>query len=173
MADGDARKDWVTRVLGVRWDQPAMAQDVAAPASPDLPSVAPVSNVVFQQTRLMWDASRKRAHAQLQVLQAAILADFKEAPVFDEISVLVGRLDGLLARFDDRLTDKLDEALNAATPQDRAQRHREAAAILAEYRAFVDSDPGLRLLDDNPFTAVNIQQTFQDTLDILAAKLAT
>jgi hypothetical protein len=148
----------------------------AAPPTAATPAatvaVPPVSNVVFQQARLVWDASRKKALGLLATVQTALLADFKGTPELGEIRVLSERLQGLLARLDERLSDKLDEALNAADPQVRRQRHEEAAGIVREYRAFVQGDPGLRLLDENPFARVQIRQVYETTLNVLAAKLA-
>ena len=46
-------------------------------------------------------------------------------------------LDGL----DERLIDKLDEALNAADPKQRQARQQEAKVILGDYKAFVANDP--------------------------------
>lgn len=161
--------DIVEKLLGG-----APSTSSAAPSAAPTPerSVPSVASVVFQQSRLVWDATRKKAHAELKMLQDAIRADFKGEPEFAEVDALAGRLDALLERFDERLSDKLDEALNAAAPADRQARQREAAAILAEYRAFVDGDEGLRLLDANPFAPVTIRKVFVEALTVLGSKLA-
>lgn len=140
----------------------------------------PTASVVqLQKSRLDWDSQRKSVQAQLQALErelrAAVAAHNADESVEDEVDDGelgdgVARLYQVLERLDERLVDKLDEALNAEGVQ-RLARQREAAALVREYQAFVDSDPLMAGIDDNGFIPVSIRADTQRTLAALAQQL--
>ena len=140
----------------------------AAPAATAEPK--PVSQVKLQQARLAWDAARQKIQADIATLQKEILAKARGEPDFADIAQVIKGFETLKSRFDKRLIDKLDEALNAG-PEQRPALHREAVAMIDRYQDQVASEPLLRDLDDNPFVQLSVQATLNRTLDYLAQQL--
>ncbi|MBQ0946238.1 hypothetical protein KAK07_23060 [Ideonella sp. 4Y16] len=137
--------------------------------------------VALQQSRLALDGLRQRVSDQLDALEQAVIeqvrahnADADNEDEFDEAELTAGlrRLHTLLDRLDTRLIDKLDEALSASGA-DRQQRHREAQAIVTEYRSFVGSDPLIAQIDANGFLDTAIRREAEQTLTQLAERLQT
>ena len=63
---------------------------------------------------------------------------------------------GLLEHLDERLMDKLDEALNAADAAQRQRLNGEARSIVSEYIDFVRTEDFMQAVDDNGFVDVAI-----------------
>jgi hypothetical protein len=147
----------------------------AAPAPTKAPpGPAAGSLVAFQKSRLDWDSTRKAVQAELQKLEQSILAASKAEPDADEIAAGTKNLYTMLDTLDTRLIDKLDDALNAEKPEQRAKLQDEAYDIVAEYRDFVDSDPLLQEIDQkNGFTQVAIKSRLVATLDDLGSRLVS
>jgi hypothetical protein len=158
--------------LATAGPHPAAAVPAGAPAA--------VSNVVFTQTRLVWDAARKRIQAELNALVKSIHdtvkklnenADAEEEVDPAELQKGIGKLQMILEKLDERLIDRLDEALNAADPKIRQAKHQEAKGIVSEYLAYVSSDPLMAIIDDNGLTATKILATAEAALKTLSSKL--
>jgi hypothetical protein len=158
----------------------ALAKELATPKTPPPAQKEPVSLVVLQKSRLAWDAVRKRVQTELQELERSIVSAVQEHNAaedaedeYDESELAAGtkQLYTILDRLDERLIDKLDEALNAEDPQVRQARHGEAVTIIQEYQAFVDTDPLLAAIDENGFTSSTIRKSITTTLGTLASKL--
>jgi len=137
------------------------------------------SMVQLQKSRLTWDGLRKNIQSQLQALEKSIL-DAVRAHNSDEtieegyeegaVGTAVKQLYTILDKLDQRLIDKLDEALNAKGFAERQSRHAEAAGIVKEYQAFVNGDALLAQIDKNGFTSTNIRAAATTALSDLAAK---
>ena len=162
--------------------EPLLGGQGAAPAPAAAADEAgkKVSNVVFTQSRLVWDATRKKMQADLKALEQSIRETcrrWNDDPDGDD-EIDLGELEGglkklpaLLEALDTRLIDKLDEALNAADADARQARHQEAKAIVAEYLAFVNGDRLLARIDDNGFLPSKVRANVQTALTTLAGKL--
>ena len=141
-----------------------LLQPDAPPAAPPEPSKATeppaakpaeepgTSLVQLQQSRLAWDSLRKRVQTQLKEIEQSILAGVKEHNADEaaedqfeeaEVGAAIKTLHTILGEHDERLLDKLDEALNAKSEAERRDRHQEAAAIIQEYQSFAGSDATL------------------------------
>lgn len=140
---------------------------------------APRSFVDLQKNRLAWDGLRKNVQAQLQSLEQALLAAVKahnaDESAEDEVdeaqaATQVRTIYTLLERLDERLIDKLDEALNAG-PGERERLNAEAADIVKDYQTYVDTDPLIASIDDNGFIDSTILSEVQRTLTQLASQL--
>jgi hypothetical protein len=138
------------------------------------------SNVAFTQSRLLWDATRKKVQSELQTVEQAILQACKkhnENPNKEyeiDLSELATKTKGLyeiLDKLDHRLIDKLDEALNAAEPAKRDALHKEAEGLVKEYMLFVASDPRMAIIDKNGFTSSTIRHEVSEALKLLATRL--
>jgi hypothetical protein len=138
-----------------------------------IPKVAGATgtNVVFQQTRLAWDATRKTIQAEVKKLEDSILASCKEDEEVGIDGVDLTSLSSILERLDSRLIDKLDEALNAQDPAERQRVHLQAKNIVTEYMAFVNDSPLMADIDDSGFTPVAVRKTALSALTLLSSKL--
>jgi len=132
----------------------------------------PQSFVAFTQTRLAWDQTRKAVQADLRKLEAEILARCKDESDFADIEVGAKTLYEMLDVLDERLIDKLDEALNAATPQARQQLHLQAREIVDEYLEFVETDELVADIDANGFVDTAVRATLTTRLNDMAGRLA-
>lgn len=146
-------------------DQPAVSEMADEGA-------ASQSFVVFTQSRLAWDRTRKTVQSELKKLEKAILEVCRDRPYFNEVAGQTHRLFNMLDLLDEALIDKLDEALNAQDPDRRQGLQREAGRIVDDYLAYVNNDPLVREIDDNPFTKVAVRSVLLDTLSDLRQKLA-
>ena len=163
-AAADERSAWIARVLG--FSIPGSGSG-AAPA----PAGGPSPRVTFTQSRLAWDATRKTVHAELQRLEQTVLAECRDEPDYETIAGNARVLYTITDFLDERLIDKLDEALNAQGPQDRIARQNEAREIIDEYIAYMADDELLHDVDDNGFVDMQIQATVSEQLRTIAANL--
>ena len=125
----------------------------ALPAQPGR-KVSPA--VAFTQARLAWDQTRKAVHTDLLKLEAAIVEACKDEANLEDIVAGAKGMFGLLEHLDERLMDKLDEALNAADAAQRQRLNGEARSIVSEYIDFVRTEDFMQAVDDNGFVDVAI-----------------
>ena len=135
-------------------------------------ATGPVSPAVaFTQSRLLWDTTRKQVQVELQKLEATILQETAEEPDAATIAANSKILYTILDFLDERLIDKLDDALNAKTPEDRSKLQTEARDIIDEYIDYMSSDELLHDIDDNGFVDMQIQATVSGQLNAIGSNL--
>ena len=127
--------------------------------------------IAFTQTRLDWERTRKQVQADLRRLEVAVLEACKDEPDFEQISANSGVLYTLLDKLDERLIDKLDDALNAADPVVRQGLHREASGIVDEYLDFVRTEPLIRDIDQSDFISMALGSTLTQQLGAMSQRL--
>ena len=152
-------------------DRLERAAQTAAAAAAEVPSARAAPGVAFTQTRLAWDKTRQKVQSELRKLEASILAICKDEPDVAQIAAGTRNLYTVLDFLDERLIDKLDEALNAADPATRKQRNDEAREIVEEYVDFVESEDLMQDIDDNGFTSVEIKSTLTASLKAIGQRL--
>lgn len=161
----DPKRAWIERVLGVSLPVPAR-EGAARPQPPRAGST-----VAFTQARLAWDGTRKHVQSELQRLEAAVLEDCADEPDFATIKGNAKLLYTVLDFLDERLIDKLDEALNAEAGPARKALTDEAREIISEYTDYVANDDLLRDVDDNGFVDVEIIPAVTSALRAIDAQL--
>ena len=124
----------------------------------------------YKISLLNWEKAKKQVRGELDKLEAAIIEDFADEPKLPAIKSSLKKLEQVLGGFDERLRDKLDEALNAA-PEDRPKLHGQALEVLDEYLDYVDTDGFIDAVDENPFLAVSVRAPLEETLNAIAAQL--
>lgn len=139
-----ARRGWIARVLGF--------DPVSSPSTTD----GRGAKVRLAQARLAWGNARTAAAVELKQVEKAMLQVVGGLRISDEVTANVWRLYAMFDVLDTRLIDKLDEALNATDDIDRKRMQAQAQAITDEYLAFLDKDPLLAEIDDNPFAKVSV-----------------
>jgi hypothetical protein len=150
-----------------------------AATTPSDTKAQPFSLVNAQASRLAWDSTRKKVQAELQNLEKQILAtveqhnnDESAEDEYEMADVAAGakHLYECLDVLDNRLIDKLDDALNAEGPK-REELHGQAKELIKEYQQFVTSDAFMADIDGNPFNPTSIRQMLDRTLTVLASKI--
>jgi hypothetical protein len=162
---------FLERFLGLRRRAPSRPTGDSAP--PPVTSDGPKEGrtVAYRKLLLAWDAAKKKVYAELQKLEQALLDEYADDPDLPEMRQKVRKLDEVLGGLDDRLQDKLDEALNAngsALPA----LHRQAVAVIEDYEAYVENDAFIDALEDNPLMPLSVRKTLATTLAVLGKQLS-
>lgn len=145
------------------------ANPAGAPAGDTNGSEAPKGErvspqVAFTQTRLAWDRTRKFVQEELRRLERAIIDAFEDDAVGPAIAAGTRKLYRILDTLDERLIDKLDDALNASDLEQRASLHRDARAVVSQYLEFLEKDALMADIDDNGFIETSIRSTVEQRL---------
>lgn len=161
--------------------KPAAPPPPPAPPPPAAPKPAPEqqpaaakaegTKVSYAKARLAWDQARKKMRQELEKLEATILAESKDEPDFAEIKAKAEALYDPHRVLDTRLLDALDSAGNAEEPALRAERVDDALDIIDEYLEFIESNPLLQNVDNNPFVPVAVTSALTRTLADIQAEL--
>jgi hypothetical protein len=140
-----------------------------APQSPTAPPPQNTGKVAYAKSRLAWLAARKKIEGDIEKLRAEVVASFEEDGSGPELDKLYrDRVGPVLNRLDESLADKLDDAANAADPAQRQKLIGEARTIIDGYTSYVNGEPLLDDLDNNPFVPVAIKATLTATLSALS-----
>ncbi len=120
-------------------------------------------------SRLAWVDTKKRVEADVEKLRAALAQTYADAPYGKEIDAKFRTVVApVLATFDDRLTEALDDLMNEADEIKRTQAIAGARAVMKDYLSFAMSDKLIGDLDANPFVPLTIRATVTTTLAALA-----
>lgn len=105
--------------------------------------------VSFEALIHQWNARRAELKSQLNQLAGAISKDEDDDDPagFDVPS----KLDQILGKFDNRLTDALDAMRTADGPGPLQKQAGTALAVTREYLGTLDNDPLIRFVADNPY----------------------
>jgi len=150
-------------------DQAEARLGSAAPSP--APQAAAAPSVVFTQSRLAWDKTRKLVQNELRKLELAVLDQCRDEPDYAVIAGNTQALYQVLEVLDERLIDKFDEALNATLEPDRRARQDEAREIVDEYMDYIRSDEFLHAIDDNGFVDVAIVSSLTACLTTVGKQL--
>ena len=138
----------------------AASGKIGKPPPPPNPMAPPedLGEATLERAPQVWHGTRDILDHNINELKRAIRQEYaNEHPtVLDEIDRGVQRVDVILEKLDVRLAQTLERA---GAIKDAAKRKAELASaktILAEYIAFVKSEPLIEHIDKNPF-GVNAQ----------------
>ena len=129
------------------------------------------SLVTYIQAKLAWRTVRTQVQTELQKVEQAILEACNEEPNLGEIAGKVKKLYTILNTLDERLIDKLDDALKAPTPEKKDFADQQSRALIKEYLAFVNGDQLMGAIDNNPFAPVDVKGRLVTTLTDLKNKI--
>ena len=127
--------------------------------------------MVFTQSRLAWDKTRKLVQAELRKLELAVKDQSRDEPDYETIAANTQVIYQVLDFLDERLIDKLDEALNATLEDERRARQDEAREIIDEYLDYIRTDDMLQAIDDNGFVDVAIVSSLNACLTTVGKQL--
>ncbi|WP_424980726.1 hypothetical protein [Leisingera sp. S232] len=125
----------------------------------------------FAVSRLKWQRTRSTMQSELKKLQAAIRSVCDGDPELQTVADSVGELDSYLSRLDERLSDKLDEVVNAEPGNAREDRKTEARSLLKEYQSELSTEFFQAVDGGNGFTNVAIASTAAAALSEIESTL--
>jgi hypothetical protein len=147
-----AEKQWVERVLGVRFAAATSAMAKAA-ESPRPQS----ASTRLHQGLLIWNNTRSYVGQQITRLQQAIVAEMRDEPDIKDIVANISNLEEPIDKLDDSLTDKLSELRATTDPAQQAALSNQARAIVAGFQKYVAEDGLMNEIDDNGFIPLDIK----------------
>jgi hypothetical protein len=142
-------------------------------AKPGKREISPA--IAFTQSRLAWNGAREKIQSELQSLEKAILeaARDEDPEIFAEIKGKTSKLYEILGVRNEKLMDKLDEGFNAEKDSPaQIKAYGEASKLVKDYVSFVNGSPLVQEIDANPFKPVAVKKTLDQTLKVLATRLA-
>jgi hypothetical protein len=168
-ADG-ARKAALAK-LATNAEAAIKANDLtaAAAAVAQLREVLNDRGAKTSKTLPIWQAAKDRANEEIGKLQDALRAT--RYPLFERIADQ--GLNGITGRLQVGLQTALMNLDDANGPA-RADAGVKARQALADFRAFLDSDPLLPLLEENPLGVnITLRMTLPEALDQIEKALAS
>ncbi len=143
----------------------AAAQPTAA-APPSTPAAAP-----FKAGADVWSKTRTLMRGNVAKFKAAVQQEYKDEPpeLQTRITQALGKLDGMLEKFDSRLEESLHKAHDAKDDASRKAELANSKKIIADYLKYMASEPMINHLDKNPFGVdMNIKLVLTKSLTGLA-----
>jgi hypothetical protein len=105
----------------------------------------------------------------IEKLKAEIVATYEEDGIGPDLASSYAKtVQPVIDAFDVELADKLDAAVNATDPAQRGELVKEARSLMERYQKFLDGEPLIGDLDDNPFIPLSIHATISATLAALS-----
>jgi hypothetical protein len=146
----------------------------SAAAAQEVKKATGGNNVAFVKSKLAWDRGRKDAATALRAYQVSILTDpdVQADPRYNEIKRIVIGLNKALAHFDGSINDALDAAANATNEADKQKAVREALSQVARYRARLEGNPALKVMEQGAFGSAGVYQRLAGALDELSRHLS-
>ncbi len=155
----------------------AASGKVGKPPPPPNPMAPPedLGAATLARAPLVWHGTRNILDHNINELKRAIRQEYaSEHPtVLAEIDQNVQRVDVILEKLDVRLAQTLERA---GATKDAAKRKAEIASaktIIADYIAFVKSEPLIEHIDKNPFGVnAQVRKTITDSLTHMIKSIA-
>jgi hypothetical protein len=159
--------DMVGKLLGAEGAGPSTPTPTAAPGQPR----GIVPSAVYEQSGLVWVSARRKVGTELNKLEAAIVQTYADPALVAEVKRSVRKLDRVLEMFDEQIADSLSAAARSQDVDSTLRLHAQAREAIARYQGYLENDPLVQELDDNPFAPVAVRSTLSMTLNTLASKL--
>jgi len=131
-------------------------------------------NDLFKECRDTYAQTRKALRAELKLQGEKIIGTFTLDAGYDpgEVAAAAEKVNAAHNGLNASLIETLDTALKSSDPAERRTLRAQAAELVDDYLAFLDSNPLLLALDES-FTDGAPRQAAVDTLTVLASKLST
>lgn len=135
-------------------------------------SDAPPQNVVaFQRSRILWIDTKRAMRADLDSFRSAVADQSADDEAHAEIIASADQLVSEFDAFDTTLEDVLDSITQTKEGQERTALKRQAANAIGTYMSVLDSR-FFKMIDDNPFTSVNVTARARQSLGAIQSTLA-
>jgi hypothetical protein len=137
-------------------------QAAAPPQQPD-PSAGAAVRVA--KGLLVWNGTRGYVEQQIRKLEDAIITQSEAERDFDAIRANVGKINVIMERLDDSLSEKLDALRGSQDPAEKNRITEEARKIIAAYQSYVATDELIADIDDNGFVPLDVKARLTAALD--------
>jgi hypothetical protein len=117
----------------------------------------------YAKARLRWEAATTQIHADLSRLRTPFVDEYPEDE--DLMSLAAQEIDEKLTQFQGKLSDLLDNAYNAQTPEARQQEHTLAFGEIGSFRQHVSSDELIGILDSDSQGLVDLRESLLAALN--------
>lgn len=137
---------------------------VALAAKPE-----PATLQVLTGSRQAWTGTQQKVKAEVDKLRGELARTFQGEPFAAEIMAKFNtKVMPIVQKFDDRLLDILDDAMNVAAGPEREALIVQSKAVMKDYLTFAMTEPLINDFDSNPFVPLAIRATVTTTLAALA-----
>jgi hypothetical protein len=153
---------------------PPSAGKPPAPPAPPAPSAHEPHPVRLAKASVAWHGTRSIVDGQCNQLKAAIRTHYgKSHPaVMKEIDSNMHKIDAIVGQLDHKLADSLKKASSAANDAARVAELRVAREILNSYIRYVNTEPLIAHIDQNPFgVKCNLRQVLASSLKEMTQSL--
>ena len=155
----------------------AASGKIGKPPPPPNPMAPPddLGEPTLGRAPQIWQGTRNILDHNIKELKRAIRQEYaSEHPtLLAEIDQNVQRVDVILEKLDTRLSQTLERAGAAKSPAQRQAEIAAAKAILADYVAFVKSEPLIDHIDKNPFNVnAQVRKTINSSLTHMIKSIA-
>jgi hypothetical protein len=144
------------------------------PPAPPAPAAHEPHPVRLAKASVAWHGTRGIVDGQCNQLKAAIRTHYgKSHPaVMKEIDNNMHKIDAITGKLDHKLAESLQKASSAANDGARVAELRVARGILNEYIRYVNSEPLIAHIDQNPFgVKCNLRQVLATSLNHMTQSL--
>lgn len=155
----------------------AASGKIGKPPPPPNPKAPPedLGEPTLGRAPQIWKGTRDILDHNIEELKRAIRQEYSsEHPaLLAEIDQNVQRVDVILQKLDTRLSQTLERAGAAKSPAQRKTEIAAAKAILADYVAFVKTEPLIDHIDKNPFGVnAQVRKTINSSLTHMIKSIA-
>ena len=127
-------------------------------------------NPVFEKGRASWVAVRAQVKRDIEAVVGKM---GRWAGGDGDLKMLRDNFDPILTHLDDDLSTKLDEVARNPDGTAHAKLVGEAQEIIRRYTSYVDDEPAIALLDENPVHPVKVRKTLDAALAALSRVVGT
>lgn len=140
-------------------------------ANADAPARAPAAGVrqgspLFERGRQSWLAVRASVERDIEAVIKGL--EHHVGPGSEDAKIVRANFEPILRRLDTSLSSKLAEIAKGVDGAAHGKLVGEAQAIIQRYTAYVDGEPMVKMLDDNPVHPVRVRQTLDAALAALS-----
>ena len=128
--------------------------------------------VAYGKARLIWISTRKKVIGDIDKVMEGLRVGYADEALGDDLAAqFKAQVEPILASLDESLADALDDAINQTDAARRGEKVAEARAIVGRYQTYLEAEPMIAWLDENPFVPVSIAATLSATLHALSAAI--
>jgi hypothetical protein len=126
---------------------------------------------LFERGRQSWLAVRASVERDIEAVIKGLEHHVGQGS--EDAKIVRANFEPILQRLDTSLSSKLAEIAKGADGAAHGKLVGEAQAIIQRYTAYVDGEPMVKMLDDNPVHPVRVRQTLDAALAALSKVVGT
>jgi hypothetical protein len=177
----EAHHQWVKDVTGIdpaaypTKPDPADGDDAAQQAAADggVPDELASQKKLFKNMGQTWAAAEAKIHDDIERLRQELVKALDGHPEASQVEAdFMSHANKIFDTLDGSLTGLLHSADACRSSEEIDQLKTSVSKVLDSYASFVDSDPVISHLDENPFTDVSISKDCHAALAAMVQSVA-